>query len=126
MTATSLNTRIKIAEPEFYKGFTIELNKSLGLQLGKFICYPTKQGIDHDYDQDSDGYHYCGNCKLADSIEEAKLLIDEIVPFLVETHGPIPLGGHAQLHVTKFNWLSDAVRFASKFNGSLNVNFNSI
>jgi hypothetical protein len=123
MTATSLNCKIV----EAYKGYSIQPDfRNPYNRNPEYMFYLTSQGIDHDYDMDSDGYRYCGNCKWADSIEECKLLIDEIVPFLVETHGPIPLGGHAQLHVTKFNWLSDAVRFASKFNGSLNVNFNAM
>lgn len=123
MTATTHNCTVV----EEYKGYSIQPDfRNPYNRNPEYMFYPTEQGIDHDADYDGESYSYAGNCKWADSIEEAKLLIDEIVPFLVETHGPIPLGRRVQLHVTKFNWLSDAVRFASKSNGSMNVNFNAM
>lgn len=85
----------------------------------KFMFYPTAEGIQHDVDSDGVDFLYVGNCKWADSIEEAKLLIDEIVPFYVETY---TRRGSA-LNITKFDWLSDAIRFAGRFNGELSVQF---
>lgn len=61
-----------------YKSYTIDTDTNYPYSLGQYIFYPTEQGIDHDADYDGDGYTYCGNCKWADSIEEAKELIDEI------------------------------------------------
>lgn len=62
--------------PVIYGKWTIDTCKD-GSSVLDLIAYPTEQGIDHDYDMDQGGYRYCGNCLWADSIEEAKELIDE-------------------------------------------------
>jgi hypothetical protein len=118
MTATAQNCQIVTT----YKGYTIQKDNSFEFAPSPLILYPTEQGIQHDYDMDQDGNRYTGNCKWADSISEAKVMIDELVPFLVETYTRKDSG----LNITKFDWLSDAVKFAGKFNGSMNVCFNSI
>lgn len=110
--------------PTEYKTFTIQLD--LYGHTYRYMFYPTEQGIQHDGDMDQDGFRYTGNCKWADSIEDAIKLIDEIVPFYVKTYGPFPIGGSPQQNITKFDYLVDAVVFASKFNGVLSVSFNSI
>lgn len=56
----------EIMESVTYKSYTM------------FMYFPTARGIDHDAYYDGDGYTYCGNCRWADSIEEAKDEIDEI------------------------------------------------
>jgi hypothetical protein len=70
-----------------YKGYSIQEDPEKGRDVYsdpekgyrlRLILYPTEQGIQHDYDGDSEGFRYCGNCKWADSIEEAKEIIDEI------------------------------------------------
>jgi hypothetical protein len=119
MTATSQS--IQIVE---YKGYSIQLDYT-GYNF-RYMFYPTEQGIQDDADFDGEDFVYCGNCKHADSIEDCKILIDEKVPFLVETFGPFAIGGRPQLHVTKFWDFIDALHFAIKHNGSMNVSFNSI
>lgn len=61
---------------ETYKGFTIEADRDVP---GRLVCYPTEEGIQHDYDYTGDGYRYCGNCVWADSIEGAKAEIDDLL-----------------------------------------------
>lgn len=106
-----------------YKSYSIEKDYEYPYSGGRYIFYPTEEGIQHDADYNGDSYKYCGNCKWCSSIEEAMLLIDEIVPFFVETLGPLPIGGKPQRHITKFDWLLDAVKFAVKFNGTMSVSF---
>lgn len=72
--ATQTTTTILPVE---YKGYTIQEDGER--YMTGYLLYPTEAGIQHDYDGDSEGFHYCGNCKWADSIEEAKDIIDEIV-----------------------------------------------
>jgi hypothetical protein len=43
----------------------------------EFIAFPTAQGIQHDYDQGSDGTRYCGNCLWSKDIETLHDAIDE-------------------------------------------------
>jgi hypothetical protein len=67
--------------------------------------------------------------RFADSIEEAKDSIDEIImkqtePYKVETI--INLGGFRLRNITKFDWISDAIKFAVKFNGKPLFEINSI
>lgn len=61
---------------EEYKGFTIQNDVNYPYSLNRIIFFPTDEGIDHDYDMDSDGYSYCGNCRWAGSVEEARIEID--------------------------------------------------
>jgi hypothetical protein len=68
---------LNVTSPVLYKGYTIELNREGVCSSTDFVLYPTAEGKQHDSEMDEDGYHYCGNCLWADSIEEAKELIDE-------------------------------------------------
>jgi hypothetical protein len=109
-----------------YKGYTIEETEEFYRK--QFMFYPTNEGEQHDGEYTENGFHYCGNCKWVDSIEEAKDSIDEKImqeypDWKVETFGKYPIGGNTQLNITKFTWLEDAVSFANKFNGKLTVNF---
>lgn len=63
--------------PVEYKGYTIQRNADSNGYA--FIIFPTEAGIQHDYDGDSEGSRYCGNCKWADYVQEAKAIIDELV-----------------------------------------------
>jgi hypothetical protein len=98
-----------------YKGWTIEENPN-GCFVGELMAYPTEQGIQHDADFDGDRYRYCGNCLFDICIDNLKDSIDENIMmakplYLVETKalcGPI---------ITKFEWISDAMAFAARFNG---------
>jgi hypothetical protein len=94
----------------------VGINDSCSTQLN--------QGIDHDVDMDEDGCHYCGNCKWVDSIDEAKDAIDEKImtekpPHMVLTKGKFVVLGKEQVNITKFWWISDAIKFAVKFKGEL-------
>lgn len=64
----------------YYKGYSIEQDPEwCGYSdFQRIIIYPTEAGIQHDYDGDSEGFRYCGNSKWADSVEEAKEIIDEL------------------------------------------------
>lgn len=66
---------------ETYRGYTIDFDnyRSSNSRRPEFIFYLTEEGIQHDGDSDCDGYFYCGNCKWAGSVEEAKEEIDEIL-----------------------------------------------
>lgn len=63
-----------------YKGYTImqDPNWSGYSDFERLLFFPTEAGIQHDYDGDSEGYRYCGNCKWVSSIDEAKEIIDEL------------------------------------------------
>ncbi len=88
----------------FYKAFTIEKNPSYDSLYDprKIMFYPTEEGIndDADYDYESGRYYYCGNCKWADTLEEAKGEIDELQEYNVGEK--------------VFDWLSDAITYASE------------
>lgn len=64
--------------PVEYKGYTIQEDVEC-LFSGSLVFFPTEQGIQHDYDCEGESRRYSGNCKLADSVEEAKAFIDEFV-----------------------------------------------
>lgn len=108
--------------PTEYKGFQIQKNTE-SFRKEKLIFFPADQGIDHDFDYCEESFVYMGNCKFVDTLEAAKLLIDEIVPFYVKTYGPFPIGGSPQQNITKFDYLVDAIKFAGRFNGELSVQF---
>jgi hypothetical protein len=59
-----------------YRGYSIEQDTTL--HPDRIIIYPTLAGIEHDHDYNGSSYTYCGNCKWADSVEEAKEIIDEM------------------------------------------------
>jgi hypothetical protein len=60
----------------YYKGYSIEQDTTL--HTDRLVIYPTEAGIEHDYDYNGSNYTYCGNCKWADSVEEAQEIIDEL------------------------------------------------
>jgi len=112
-----------------YKGHTIEQNTE-SFHSERLIIYPTEQGIQHDYDYVDGSFVYMGNCKRANSIEEAKRIIDDKIAaqmpafYKVETYALI--WGFRLPIITKFTWLSEAVKFASERNGLLIAEFKSI
>lgn len=60
-----------------YRGYTIEPNFRNPYRVEpEFMYYPTEEGIQHDADCDEHGMVYTGNCKWADSLEDAKECID--------------------------------------------------
>lgn len=62
-----------------YKNYTIEEDfRNPYNNVPEFMFYKTEEGIQHDGDGGPDGYKYCGNCKWADSVEDAMLEIDEL------------------------------------------------
>jgi len=61
-----------------YKNYTIEEDQRNPYGTVEFMFYPSSEGIQHDGDYDGDSFKYCGNCKWADSIEEAMIEIDEL------------------------------------------------
>lgn len=65
-----------LTEPIEYRGYTIQMD-STNNPYGKpqFMYYPTDEGISHDADCDGEDFRYCGNCRWADTLEDA---IDEI------------------------------------------------
>jgi hypothetical protein len=63
--------------PMKYNGYTIELDRESYIGQ-RYMFYKTSEGIDHDADLDGEDYKYCGNCKWADSIQDAKNAIDEL------------------------------------------------
>lgn len=81
MTYSDLSIPKKTMEKIQYKGYTIEedFDRNPYSRKPEFMFYPTEQGAQHDYDGDSEGYKYCGNCKWADDLEEAQIQIDELV-----------------------------------------------
>jgi hypothetical protein len=119
MTSISPHTKI---EPVQYKGYSIQPDfRNHYNREPEYMYYPTAEGINHDADCDDDGYHYCGNCKWADSLEEAKDAISEKImtsqpAYLVET--TVKLGGFELKNITKFWWINDAIRFAALWNGT--------
>ena len=107
-----------------YKGYTIQEDYSLYGNKPEYKFYPTDEGEQHDADGDSEGYRYTGNCKWAYSLDEAKLLIDEIIPFKVIVEKKVYRIRHYT--VTPFTWFADAVRFAAQTNGEIVPNIQSI
>jgi hypothetical protein len=61
-----------------YRSYTIEPDREYPYSRGRFIFYPTETGIEHNYDLvGEDSYIYCGNCGWSDSVEGAKMEIDD-------------------------------------------------
>lgn len=60
-----------------YKGFTIQKDQRNPYGDAEFMFYPTEEGVQHDADCDGESYKYCGNCKWASTLEEAKNEIDD-------------------------------------------------
>jgi hypothetical protein len=66
---------------EEYKGYTIESDPMYNpySKHPYFMFYRTSEGINHDADcTDGESFTYCGNCQWAESLEEAKSVIDEL------------------------------------------------
>lgn len=110
-------------KPISYKGYTIEedYDRMPYNKEPQYMFYPTAQGVDHDMDMDSDGYRYCGNCKWADSIEEAKDLIMEKI--IAESDWKVKSKGGI---VESFSWLTDAVKVSEACGGVLLNEFQTI
>lgn len=130
--STTAKELIAMSVPMTYRGYTIEsCVRGYDANIGNFMFYPTEQGVDHDADYDGESYKYCGNCRWADSIEEAKDEIFEKVMtekpvYLVKTKGPYWFLGIQQINLTKFWWIEEAVKFALKENGILLTEFKNI
>lgn len=60
-----------------YKEFTIVEDHRNPYGKPEWMYYLTEDGICHDADYYNESYHYCGNCKWAASLQEAKDAIDE-------------------------------------------------
>jgi len=66
-----------------YKGYTIEEDfRNPYSNKPEYMYYRTSEGIQHDADCDQDGFFYTGNCKWADTIEEAIEEISEYYDFI--------------------------------------------
>jgi hypothetical protein len=119
MTSISPHTKINLSVE--YKGYTIVLQYEMLSMKPVFMYYPTAEGEQHDANLDGEDYRYTGNCKWADSLEEAKDAISEKImtsqpAYLVET--TVKLGGFELKNITKFWWINDAIRFAALWNGT--------
>lgn len=57
----------------YRRDWTIERDE----ERNEFIAFPTEQGIQHDYDQGSDGTRYCGNCLWSKDLDTLHGAIDE-------------------------------------------------
>lgn len=60
-----------------YKTYTIEEDQRNPYGKPEFMYYLTEDGVQHDADYDGESYKYCGNCKWASTLAEAKDEIDE-------------------------------------------------
>lgn len=65
-----------IKEPIQYRGYTIQMDNRNPYGKAEFMYYPTDEGISHDAScDDGESFSYCGNCRWAESLEDA---IDDI------------------------------------------------
>jgi hypothetical protein len=69
---------------EQYRGFTIEPDGMNPFGSVQFMWYPTAEGRQDDADYTGDRYKYTGNCVWSDSLEEAKVDIDD---YIIEQQG---------------------------------------
>ena len=74
---TTSEERTETTLPMNYGKWTIKRTEDIFGHRQSFVCFPTEEGIQHDYELTENGHKYCGNCLWADSVEEAKELIDE-------------------------------------------------
>jgi hypothetical protein len=117
--------------PILYKGYSIveDHDQTPYNKEPQYMFFPTDQGEQHDADcRDGESYSYTGNCKWADSIEEAKdaimeKLMQEKPAYLVKTYSS---KFQSHFNLTKFWWIEDAIQFAKKFNGVPMFPINSI
>lgn len=100
-------------DPIQYKSWTIQDDPEAYCK-GQLIAYPTEQGIQHDYDGDSDGWHYCGNSLFSSDVDSLKDEIDEKI--MMEK----PLW-KVEVNLRKYNfeWIIDAIKFADMWGGNL-------
>jgi hypothetical protein len=106
--------------PIQFKGWTIE-EYTYGYMRGELMAYPTATGPDHDADFDGESFTYCGNCLFGFDVEDLK---DQIEEKLMEAY-PIH-NVEMNKKIYPFEWLEDAVKFATMFNGVLKTEFESI
>lgn len=63
-----------------YRTYTIEEDfRNPYSNKPDFMYYITEQGIQHDADLRNGDLVYCGNCKWASSLQDAKDEIDELI-----------------------------------------------
>ena len=102
-----------------YKGYTIQVDyPNPYSNTPQYMYYPTDEGEQHDADYEDGSYHYCGNCKWADSIEDAKDAIDDLLFEKKPKHVVI----YGDRRVKEFDWLHEAYKFARMFDGDLRPN----
>lgn len=100
---------------QIFKGYTIELDyRNPYSTKPEYMFYPTHEGTQHDADYDGEQYRYCGNCKWADSIEEAKDEISGTIMVALPDH-IVKMNGRFY----PFPWIEDAMKFAIKYDGEL-------
>jgi len=104
-----------------YKGHTIEQNTD-PFHSERLIIYPSDQGIQHDYDYVDGSFIYMGNCKRANSIEEAMEIIDDKIAAQMPAFYTVELNGR----LYPITWLDDAMKFARLWNGLLIAEFKSM
>lgn len=70
-----------LPQPEIYRTFSIEEDyRNPYSNKPEYMYYPTEEGVQHDADcTDGESFTYCGNCKWAASIEDAKDMIDDLL-----------------------------------------------
>jgi hypothetical protein len=61
-----------------HRGYSIQMDQRNPYGPAEFMFYPTEEGVQHDADCDGESYKYCGNCRWASTLEEAKDEIEEI------------------------------------------------
>ena len=98
-----------------YRGFQIEEDfRNPYSNDPEYMYYPAEQGAQHDYDLVGEDYVYCGNCKWAGSIEEAKDQIFEKIMMAIPDH-QVKMNGRFY----PFTWIEEAIKFAIKYDGEL-------
>lgn len=85
-----------------YKDYTIIEDQRNPYRKPEFMFYITDDGIQHDADYDGESFKYTGNCKWADSLEEAKEEIEELIEKrFTDVHGCID---HSALNIANKYW----------------------
>jgi hypothetical protein len=105
-----------------YRGYTIKVDGYGWYPRYKF--FPTDEGENDDADYDGESFHYCGNARWADSLEEAKDEIWETV-FQKMYPGNWEVRHSDVLPEAQYTWLEDALRFTAMFNGMPLFTFNA-
>jgi hypothetical protein len=102
--------------PIHYRGFTIQQDyRNPYSNVPEYMFFPTEQGEEHDADYDDGSWHYTGNCKWEDSIQEAKSEIDVLIA--ERTHFRVI----TPKTITKFWTLQDALDFMYRVGGEFKM-----